>query len=481
MIANLNYVNPTINSNICLIIDDEITDEEQKAGFLARIGLPKSSVIFAHSYQEAVEAIENINSIAFCFVDCRIPKTNEDGDYEKYWGLDLLPFLAKKQIFGFIYSAFVQQNTLTETVSSENCIIGAAKKPITPKDLNDIKQLYLEKIFAREIKIEEQINNETLNFNYDQVDEENRILLQDSAKKIKFLKNSTIENVIMIGNFLLDAKSRLAHGTFVDWCSAELALNKTTASRYMNLARANEDFSIEEMKSIKDLRVLYKLASKSTPRPVFQEAVKLAAEEQVAIKEETVKKLKAKHEKNKQSNLNLEQPIKTETLLTPPTDSILTKPLEPSTLKPQILKVHPKYENSCWQINTSLLFCGQFNIDTLNKFLPSSLKCKIELLIGDNYNIQPFNNIKAENTLILQSPYKDIDLEMIKNGVAETLYCTTNARETVLFNCIIDSAIFELAQDLDCLCYVVEPNVELCKQIIEQSQSKKRMVKRLSV
>jgi hypothetical protein len=111
-------------------------------------------------------------------------------------------------------------------------------------------------------------------FDYQELDAETRIVVQQRTEEIKVLVRRSAQHIIDIGNKLIDVKARLGHGHFGNWLDSEFGWSDFTARQFMNVAAKfkNENFS--------DLNfgasALYLLAAPSTPEPARIEAIERA-------------------------------------------------------------------------------------------------------------------------------------------------------------------------------------------------------------
>lgn len=64
--------------------------------------------------------------------------------------------------------------------------------------------------------------------------------LKQNAQETSGLLKCTTEDIIKIGQNLLDAKARLPHGQFTPWVKAELGISQFTAWRFMQVAQGKE-------------------------------------------------------------------------------------------------------------------------------------------------------------------------------------------------------------------------------------------------
>jgi hypothetical protein len=110
-----------------------------------------------------------------------------------------------------------------------------------------------------------------IQFNYDTLDAETRIVVQQRTGEIKALMKRTAQDIIEIGEKLIDVKARLPHGEFGSWLEAEFEWTSETARRFMNVAdkfKNNKLLNLEIAPS-----ALYLLAAPSTPDEARQAAI----------------------------------------------------------------------------------------------------------------------------------------------------------------------------------------------------------------
>lgn len=107
-------------------------------------------------------------------------------------------------------------------------------------------------------------------FDYQQLDTETRIAIQQRTGEIKALMKRTAQDIIEIGQKLIEVKERLGHGGFGAWLETEFGWGTTTAWRFMNVA---EKFSnLENLPNFAP-STLYLLAEPSTPDEARREVI----------------------------------------------------------------------------------------------------------------------------------------------------------------------------------------------------------------
>jgi hypothetical protein len=113
-------------------------------------------------------------------------------------------------------------------------------------------------------------------FDYEVLDTETRIVVQQRTTEIKALMKRAATDIIEIGQKLTEVKGRLGHGHFGGWLRAEFDWTPRTAQQFMLVAETfkNENFSLLEVAP----SALYLLAAPSTPDSARQEALDRASE-----------------------------------------------------------------------------------------------------------------------------------------------------------------------------------------------------------
>lgn len=92
--------------------------------------------------------------------------------------------------------------------------------------------------------------------------------LAEIADRIRRVQN---DNIIQIGDLLLIAKSKMAHGNFQSWAERELGIKARTAQNYMNAA----EFVKDKNATVSHLppSILYQLAAPSAPRAIVDKVI----------------------------------------------------------------------------------------------------------------------------------------------------------------------------------------------------------------
>lgn len=108
---------------------------------------------------------------------------------------------------------------------------------------------------------------EQLRFDYGSLDEPTRVFVQKKAQAIHARLKRTAEDIIAIGQDLLEVKEWLEHGQFKPWLQSEFQMSYPTAVNFMRVAdRFGKNINFIHF----PVSVLYELAAPSTPDTVIQ-------------------------------------------------------------------------------------------------------------------------------------------------------------------------------------------------------------------
>ena len=134
-------------------------------------------------------------------------------------------------------------------------------------------------------------------FNYQELDSETRIVVQQKTDEIKVLMRRTAQDVFDIGQKLSDIKERLGYGHFTNWLKAEFDWSERTAYNFIQVYQTFKFANIADLNFSQT--ALYVLAA--APEDARIEAIKLAQEKTISLGE--AKEIAQKHKKSK-SNSN---------------------------------------------------------------------------------------------------------------------------------------------------------------------------------
>ncbi len=108
-------------------------------------------------------------------------------------------------------------------------------------------------------------------FDYTSIDAEHRQFAEQAASDIRGLLRRSAADIWNIGKSLSEVKEKLGHGKFLGWLDAEFNMSERSA---YNFTQVFDQFELATVANLDvAARVLYALASPSTPEEVREEAV----------------------------------------------------------------------------------------------------------------------------------------------------------------------------------------------------------------
>ena len=117
---------------------------------------------------------------------------------------------------------------------------------------------------------------EAQSFDYDALDSETRIVVQQRTIEIKSLIRQTAQGIVDIGQKLIEVKQQLGHGNFMNWLKSEFNWSISTAARFMQVS---EQFKFVNLVNLEiAASALYLLAARSTPVLAREEAIERATQ-----------------------------------------------------------------------------------------------------------------------------------------------------------------------------------------------------------
>jgi hypothetical protein len=106
---------------------------------------------------------------------------------------------------------------------------------------------------------------------YASLDVETRIVVQQRTGEIKALMRRTAQDIVEIGQKLIEVKDRLEHGLFLSWLRVEFEWSVSAAYKFMQVA---ERFKFVNFTNLQFApAALYLLAAPSTPKSAYEEAL----------------------------------------------------------------------------------------------------------------------------------------------------------------------------------------------------------------
>lgn len=112
-------------------------------------------------------------------------------------------------------------------------------------------------------------------FDYGNLDNETKLAVEQHASEIKSLIRQTAQDIVSIGQKLIDVKEKLKHGNFRNWLKAEFNWSMSSATKFMQVSEQFKDVNFADLNF--STSALYILAAPSTPEKAREHALHLAS------------------------------------------------------------------------------------------------------------------------------------------------------------------------------------------------------------
>ncbi|YAF94033.1 MAG: DUF3102 domain-containing protein [Nodularia sp. CChRGM 3473] len=308
-------------------------------------------------------------------------------------------------------------------------------------------------------------------FNYENLDSEQRIVVQQRTGEIKERLRRSAQDIWEIGQKLADVRSHLKHGQFETWLKVEFGWSRRTAYNFINVYEA-----FSERANLAQINIatsaLYLLAAPSTPQNVREEILQRA------------------HEGKTLTHKSLRQVIDEEKSQS---TSVASSPELPQTItsnKPEIVAIIPKEQV---KVETPL------SEVTLGKTSPVSPRVAIShivqpsffllekqhlLFCGDTASPQFIERIPfAALTIAITSDDWDHDWlveraktviifpesDLKENLIEQLIKMFSVPQDIVIFPWLPSSDMVKTAHQLNRRVFAGDPSIERCRQAIAQS------------
>ena len=116
---------------------------------------------------------------------------------------------------------------------------------------------------------------QTLNFEYSILEAETRLVVQQRTNEIKRLMRRNSQDIIDIGEKLIEVKQHLGHGSFRNWLKFEFHWSVSTATKFMQVADQFKCVNFTHLNITAS--TLYLIAAPSTPKEARVEVLERAS------------------------------------------------------------------------------------------------------------------------------------------------------------------------------------------------------------
>jgi hypothetical protein len=136
-----------------------------------------------------------------------------------------------------------------------------------------------------------------------------------------------------------------------------------------------------------------------------------------------------------------------------------------STLPSSSRQIDAIESESWWRIgNEHLLFCGDPQSETFKQSIPQKIELNIAFPDTPNWRLNIPGKVNSE--LVFFSQYQDLDLTLLRQAVEQLFLLYTEDSSIVVFSFLPDPQLIMLAERLNCICRIAEPNLSRCQKII---------------
>lgn len=430
-----------------LLIDDETDFQEAFAESLkAETKKKLFQLELASTGRQGLKIIKNNNQQGrktFAFIDIILPDILGD---------ELINEVGEENtnIKGILISAHKSDRELEQIRNKYHWLIDSIPKPLNRNKLRSAVNSFLG-------------DTNLATFDYTSLDQTTADFVLQETEKIKTLMKQTVEGIIETGERLHGVKQRLKHGEFMTWVENEIKCHYSTALHFM---RVWQTFG-EQKEQISDVginvSVLYLLSAPSMPEELRTEIVEMAkAGNPVSFAE--AKRLKKEYTEQKNDSSSTKKP---ETITTIDV-SAKSSSEQPKAKKPEIIDIIPKAkaETKFWHLGQHLLYCGSSQSREFCQRLPAIAALNIGFPNSQFWSKEALFPIPAKSTLVFQSIFQDLDLVTLRNIIQRSIELCTEAGEEILFSFLPYPEMLVLADNLKCKCYIAEPDLQRCQDIV---------------
>ncbi len=331
-------------------------------------------------------------------------------------------------------------------------------------------------------------------FNYASLDAPTSQFVQQQTGEIQALMKRTAQNIIEVGQKLIEVKDTLGHGYFLTWLRAEFGWSYPTAARFMRVANSFKgSYQTDNFAPT----ALYELASPSTPQAARDEAL-ARAEAGESITGQAAKSIKQKYVTPAVTPKSEPTP-KLEVQLTPQLSPTPQVPLAQPRIKQEIIAIRPKpvdvpllttdsnislqampaplpqvssqspiittdVSGSWWQLGTKhLLYCGDPNSTQFLQRIPE----QVHLLLAFPQHSDWQTAIKADVRVIITEHLPQCKNPNLLDEILESNLLNHSKVGMVVVNCYIPSLeILSIVNRLDRRGLFAEPDAKRVNAVI---------------
>ena len=351
-------------------------------------------------------------------------------------------------------------------------------------------------------------------FDYSSLDTATSDFVRQQTGDIKVLMKRTAQDIIEVGQKLIQVKERLGHGNFGTWLATEFNWDERTARRFMNVAESFSDKSDIMSEVHFAPTALYELSSPSTPEAARSEALTRAKAGE-SITPKTAKAIRQKHTSasiKSNPNFNHQEDVEVEGDKNPSDErspssspallpqsslkqeivrllpknqtefSVDASPAQPQTVaiatsQPNILVEQSEETGNWWQLGRHLLYCGDPNSREFLARVPE----KPQLLFAFAPTPTWLPAIKAKTQIVVEDylPHGR-NIDQFDENLESNLLFHSNLNDVAVVCFLPIPEIISVVNRLDRQGFLADPNEKNCKKVIDYWKAGRLKVERIS-
>ena len=247
-------------------------------------------------------------------------------------------------------------------------------------------------------------------FNYDALKSEQRSIIKQRTEEIKERLKRSAQDIWEIGQKLFEVRSKLAHGQFDSWLTAEFGWSRRTAYNFIKVYEAFPERATVAQVNIA-ASALYQLSSPSTPPEVKQDFIKRAQGGEKITRQDI--RLASKQKKFAASDaiLKLAEPAESQSKILaviPQSAVIVERPAATETIQAvdEIVGNSAEYqiESEGWYslADKHFLFYGDTASAEFYRILP---QVALTIAVTSNDWDHDWSIDKSDNLIVLKEPF----------------------------------------------------------------------------
>ena len=324
-------------------------------------------------------------------------------------------------------------------------------------------------------------------FNYGGLDLETVAFVRQKAGEIKLWMKQTALGGIEAGEKLLQIKDIVERGQFQNWVELELECHYNTVVGLMRAARVFGTEKERVAQSGLSLSVVYLLSQGNIPPDMREEVLELSESGQT-ISINQVKQLQKEYKKKKEiaPSTQTEQSSSSATpagLTTITIDSSRTleqpQKNQKNSQKQEILQVLPQKSQTTsqlpsrfWSLERHLLYCGYPHDQEFIAKLPPEIALILAFPPSSDWKKEELLPVTAKSVEILQTQFKDYSPILLRPIVHQVMELCTEGKDPIFVSFLPDFDILPLIDFLDCRCFIAEPELQKCQELLSRWQER---------